>query len=102
MISLDVLAVHQWPVWRELRLEALREAPHAFGSTLDEWQGAGDVEHRWRARLSNVPLNLIARINGACAGMVSATASDENNTVELISMWVAPFAVGRGSKEHLE
>ena len=50
-IAIKVLEVEGWRAWRELRLEALAEAPNAFGSTLAEWQGAGDTEQRWRARL---------------------------------------------------
>ena len=88
-------------VWRELRLEALREAPGAFSSTLAQWQGAGDTETRWRALLSTVALNVVADLDGKSAGMVSATAADRDGTVELISMWVAPFARGRGVGDSL-
>lgn len=96
MIALSVLSADDWRLWRELRLEALREAPYAFGATLSDWQGAGDADDRWRARLSNVPFNIVARLDGVPAGIVGATALDERGDVELISMWVAPFARGRG------
>jgi hypothetical protein len=45
-----------WRMWRELRLDALAEAPGAFGATLAEWSGAGDTEQRWRARIESVAL----------------------------------------------
>lgn len=93
---MTVLGVDDWRLWRELRLEALREAPYAFGSTLAEWQGDGDTEARWRARLENVPFNIIALLDGTPAGMVSGVGPDENADAELISLWVAPFARGRG------
>lgn len=83
-------------LWRELRLAALAEAPAAFGSTLAEWTGAGDTAQRWRARLLSVPLNIVLTYNGEAAGMVSATAPGDDGAIELISMWVAPFARGRG------
>lgn len=86
----------EWRVWRELRLEALREAPYAFGSTLAEWQGGADTEGRWRRRLTDVPFNLIARLADTPAGIASGTAPTPDGAVELISMWVAPFARGRG------
>lgn len=96
VISLRVLCNDDWPLWRELRLGALREAPYAFGSKLSDWQGAGDTEERWRARLTDVPLNVVASLDGKPAGMIGALGADNGRTVELISMWVAPFARGRG------
>jgi ribosomal protein S18 acetylase RimI-like enzyme len=78
-----------------MRLAALAEAPDAFGSTLADWTGDGDVEERWRARLAAVPWNLLAELGGRPVGMASATAP-ENGEVGLISMWVAPSARSRG------
>jgi ribosomal protein S18 acetylase RimI-like enzyme len=94
--TLRVLEVDDWRQWRELRLEALGEAPRAFGSKLADWQGPGDTEQRWRDRLSSVPLNIIADLEQKLAGMVSATSPESDGAIALISMWVAPFARGRG------
>lgn len=96
-----MLTADEWPLFRELRLEALREAPYAFGSTLESWQGDGDTEERWRERLTNVPFNVIAYLEGAPAGIVSGSTSGEENEIELISMWVAPFARGTGVADSL-
>lgn len=96
MITVRSIPVDDWRAWRELRLEALREAPASFGSTLAQWQGAGDTEERWRARLTDVPFNLIAELESTPAGIASGTAPLPDGSVELISMWVAPFARGRG------
>jgi ribosomal protein S18 acetylase RimI-like enzyme len=93
-ISIRRIGAEQWRLWRELRLAALAEAPEAFGSRLADWQGAGDTERRWRARLDSVPLNLIADLDGGPAGMASGVG--DGGEVELISMWVAPFARGAG------
>jgi len=95
-IEIKVLEAGDWRAWRELRLEALAEAPYAFGSTLAEWQGAGDTEQRWRARLENVALNIIAALDGQPAGIIGATAPDVKGQVQLLSTWVAPWARGRG------
>ncbi len=84
-----------WRRWRALRRAALAEAPDAFSSTLAEWSGTGDTEARWRDRLDAVPLNLVALIGRRPVGMVSAMAAADDE-VELISMWVAPDARGRG------
>lgn len=90
------LSSDDWPVWRAVRVRALTEAPHAFSATLAEWQGAGDVEERWRARLDNVALNLVAALDDDLAGQASGAAPGEDGLVELLSMWVAPEARGRG------
>lgn len=96
MIALSTIRTEDWRVWRELRLEALREAPYAFASTLGEWQHRGDSESRWRERLRSVPFNVIARLGAEAAGMISGLPAAVPESVELISMWVAPFARGRG------
>jgi len=101
MIEIREAGVDDWPLWRELRLAALGEAPYAFSSTLAEWQGAGDTEERWRARLAMVRMNFVAYLDGKAAGMVSGTAADGGGTSELVSMWVAPFARGRGVGDSL-
>lgn len=99
VVDLVILTPDDWRLWRELRLEALREAPAAFGSTLADWQGAGDQEARWRQRLTSVPFNVVARSGGKPAGMVSGLRSGEN--AELISLWVAPCARGQGVGDRL-
>jgi GNAT superfamily N-acetyltransferase len=100
-IRLRVLTSDDWRLFREVRLAALREAAYAFGSTLADWQGPHDAEERWRQRLSNVPLNVVAYFNEAPAGMVGATSPDAAGTSELISMWVAPHARGKGVADAL-
>lgn len=97
-IVIDTLTLqpNDWRLWRQLRLAALAEAPEAFGSTLAQWSGTGDCEQRWRARLEAVALNLILSCDGEPAGMVSATAPDAQGQVELISLWIASSARGRG------
>jgi ribosomal protein S18 acetylase RimI-like enzyme len=102
MLTLRTLTPDDWQLWRGLRLEALREAPYAFGSKLADWQDSGDTEERWRHRLASVPYNLIAYSENHPAGMASGTvADDEPRAAELISLWVAPFARGCGVGDSL-
>jgi ribosomal protein S18 acetylase RimI-like enzyme len=100
-VSLRILTADEWRIFRRVRLQALSEAPYAFGSTFASWQGAGDTEDRWRQRLTSVPFNIIAYFEGRPSGMVSATAPNQRGEVELISMWVAPFARGKGVADAL-
>ena len=90
-VEISRIGPEDWQVFRDLRLRALRDAPAAFGSRYDDWVGA--PESRWRDRVANVPLNLIARRDGEPVGMASGVVDDED-VVELISMWVDPPARG--------
>jgi ribosomal protein S18 acetylase RimI-like enzyme len=89
VITIRELTDYDWALWRNLRLAALADAPDAFASTLAEWTGAGDVEVRWRARLVNVPFNVVADRDSRPIGMASGTAPIDGE-VQLISMWVTP------------
>lgn len=96
-ISISQLAESDWELWRDLRLDALRDAPGAFGETLaaalerdeDSWRGA------WRA---DPPLpRFIAGIGGAPRGMCSIVLPEDFDFQPLlISMWISPAARGCG------
>lgn len=102
MVETRALTPDDWPLWRALRLAALTEAPHAFGARLADWQGEGDDETRWRARLS-IPgaRDFVATLEGVPVGMASGVPSEEEGVAELISMWVSPTARGKGVADHL-
>ena len=97
-VEIQRIGPDEWEVFRDLRLRALREAPYAFGSRYEDWAQA--PEERWRDRLENVPLNLVARMDGGLVGMASGVIEDEDG-VELISMWVDPAARGCGVADAL-
>jgi ribosomal protein S18 acetylase RimI-like enzyme len=101
VIELRRLTADDWREWRDLRLQALAEAPTAFSATLAEWQGEGDTEARWRQRLIAVPFNVSADVDGTVRGQVSAVVADDASTVELISMYVEPDARGSGAGDAL-
>ena len=96
---LRALTADDWADFRAVRLESLRDAPEAFGSGLAEWAAAG--EQRWRRRLTDVPCTVLAELDGRAAGVVSGTAPGTGGAVELLSLWVAPFARGRGAGDAL-
>ncbi len=91
-IDIVRLGPDDWAVFRDIRLRALAEAPGAFGSRLDDWAEA--PEERWRDRVENVALNVVARLGDATVGMASGDVDGED--AELISMWVDPAARGTG------
>ena len=87
-----------WETFRAARLASLSESPAAFGSRYAEWVDA--PAERWRTRLTQVPLNLVAREGTELVGVVSGQLVGED-WVELISMWVAPAARGTGAAGRL-
>jgi GNAT superfamily N-acetyltransferase len=97
VIRLQALTADDWRLWRALRLQALAEDPDAFGARLADWQGPGDREDRWRGRLS-IPggHDVIAWCSDRPCGMASGVPAARDNWIDLISMWVAPGARGRG------
>ncbi|MEU6340377.1 GNAT family N-acetyltransferase [Streptomyces sp. NPDC046977] len=96
MTELRTLTPQDWRLWRGLRLAALADAPHAFGSRLADWQGTGDREERWRDRLALSGTHLAAVRDGVPCGMASGVRGEHPGTTELISMWVARDARGHG------
>ena len=87
-----------WEQFRTVRLASLSESPSAFGSRYEDWVDA--PAERWRARLTQVPLTLLAHENATVVGVASGQP-DGQDWVELISMWVAPAARGTGVARRL-
>ncbi|MFD4831422.1 GNAT family N-acetyltransferase [Streptomyces uncialis] len=94
MVRLRVLTEDDWPLWRDARLAALTEAPHAFKSRLSDWRNGG--EELWRARFAlRASCNIVALLDGRPAGMATGLPEDCGGC-ELRSVWVSPGARGRG------
>lgn len=86
-ISVLLLGEEDWATYRRVRLDALKEAPYAFGST-----HAGEVEldeASWRGRLKRRP-TFVAEVEGTIAGTVATGESDVSGVAALIAMWVDP------------
>ena len=88
-----------WQALRDIRLEALRDAPSAFGSTYEREVQCGD-DH-WHNRIARGG-TFLAFIPGAAepAGLIGGYLEDPV-TVELVSMYVRPGARGHGVGEAL-
>ena len=102
MPAIRTLHPADWTVYRDLRLAALGEAPHAFGSTLAE--EAARPDDAWAARLAAPALGdyrhawpYVAEIDGTPVGLawVKLDAPDAA-TASLYQVWVAPQARGQG------
>jgi GNAT superfamily N-acetyltransferase len=94
------LQPHEWRLYRELRLEALRESPNAFGSTLAREEAFPD--HEWITRLaagaaSPRDLPLVAEASGRAVGLAWARIdASDSRTATLYQVWVHPKYRRRG------
>lgn len=94
-IAVRAVDAGAWRTMRAVRLAALRDAPHAFGSSYQ--REVGFSRDDWLFRIANGAnfLAYAAELGSAPAGLVGAFAP-EPGTAELVSMWVHPEARGRG------
>ncbi|WP_063064506.1 GNAT family N-acetyltransferase [Nocardia violaceofusca] len=97
MIEIRVVGADDWRLWRRARLAALAGAPDAFRTRLADWQGDGDREDRWRARLS-IPgaHDLLAFRHGEPVGIASGVPEPDHGAARVISIWVDRSARGLG------
>ena len=90
-----------WQALRDIRLEALRDAPTAFGSTYELEVLRGEAHWRDRVARGGTFLAFVPEVSATePAGLIGGYQEDPM-TVELVSMYVRPRARGRGVGEAL-
>jgi ribosomal protein S18 acetylase RimI-like enzyme len=100
-LPLDVevrqLNVHEWTLFRDLRLTALQTDPAAFESTAAEEATLEDAD--WLLRMER---RAVAFVDGDAVGMVGwSWGSDAASDGQLIGMWVHPKLRGTGAADAL-
>ena len=101
-MDIDVVRLRpdDWRQYRTVRLEALRDAPVAFGSTLAKEQQFDEAT--WRSRLETGAV-FVARTPDSDetepAGLIGVFHDADG--YQLVSMWVRPTARGRKVAEPL-
>jgi GNAT superfamily N-acetyltransferase len=111
MVLVRETVMDDWQALRDIRLEALRDAPSAFGSTYEREAASGEPD--WLRRIARGG-NFLAYLPESGlpeAGIPEASASEPvgliggysetADVVELVSMYVRPNARGRGVGEAL-
>jgi GNAT superfamily N-acetyltransferase len=101
MVLVREVTAGDWEALRGIRLEALRDAPEAFGSTFE--REVVFAEPDWQRRIARSG-NFLGYLPEASAtepaGLIGGFQEDPA-TVELVSMYVRPRARGRGVGEAL-
>lgn len=88
----------EWKPYRDLRLEALRSDPLAFGSTFE--RETGFTEDQWRDRIARdspaSPSATWVAVDGAERFQGMVVAARVEGVFHLFAMWVAPDLRRRG------
>ena len=94
-VTVDRLGQTEWRQLRDLRLEALQDAPSAFWATWQVESRYGVAEWRHLARAVEW---FVAARHAHLVGLVGALPRDEcPDEPEIIGMWVHPSERGRGT-----
>jgi RimJ/RimL family protein N-acetyltransferase len=89
------LGPDDWQVFRRVRLAALKDAPEAFGSTLE--REAQYTEAHWREWLARpARVRFVAELDDQVIGTVGGGPYNDGDAAELTSMWVDPDSRRRG------
>jgi GNAT superfamily N-acetyltransferase len=99
MVLVRETVAADWQALRDIRLEALRDAPAAFGSTYEREARRGEAHWHKRIARGGTFLAFLPDASGP-AGLIGGYPEDPV-TVELVSMYVRPSARGRGVGEAL-
>jgi GNAT superfamily N-acetyltransferase len=96
MVLVRATTITDWQALREIRLQALRDAPYAFSSTHAGEAAFADGEWHRRATRDGSFLAFLPEVSPAGLGGGYLETPD---TAELIGMYVRPQARGRGVGE---
>lgn len=94
LLRIAKLSSDRWEEYRDLRLEALKSDPYAFGSSFEEEVGLAEDE--WKSRMQNV---LFAMSDGAPVGMIACLFNDRPKTkhiAEIVGVYVRADHRGEG------
>ncbi|HWG14667.1 MAG TPA: GNAT family N-acetyltransferase [Streptosporangiaceae bacterium] len=94
MTELRTVGADDWQAMRDIRLDALRDAPYAFASTYAREAAFPEETWRERARSGNSIVAYLPESGQQPMGLV-ASIQEVPGVLELVSMWVRPQARGR-------
>lgn len=106
-MTLRQLTSDDWAMYRDIRLESLRESPGAFASTFER-EVAFD-ESEWRRRVTIGPdgramatfVDLADNADAPALGTAGVVFTEHHPAPMLVAMWVRPDARGSGSARRL-
>lgn len=100
-INIRLLTQSDWLSWKTIRLEALKNAPEAFGSSYDEEANQSDEEFKSFLNGSTIFGTFIGSELVGCAGFFSLEQMKMKHRGVLCSMYVQPEHRGHGIASRL-
>jgi GNAT superfamily N-acetyltransferase len=99
MITVRAFKPEEWPQYRNVRLRALKESPHAFGSTFED--AVKYPDETWKNRLQDLSIEsdlALAAFDGDEAmGLAWGRIDPETlERADLYQMWGSPDIRGQG------
>jgi ribosomal protein S18 acetylase RimI-like enzyme len=99
LITLEPITPRNTSLFKDVRLRALKDSPHAFGSTYARESQFDDAE--WIARLQRwngeSGIGFLAMDEGTACGIAGSLLDKDNPAcAQLVSMWTAPTHRQRG------
>jgi ribosomal protein S18 acetylase RimI-like enzyme len=93
--SVRAVTEGEWRMLRSVRLQALANAPTAFGSTLAEANMLTEDHWRDRARGSTTSRQFLAWLDKDAVG-IAGLFDEGDGSAQVVSVWVRPEHRGRG------
>lgn len=101
VISVRRIEANEWRKYRDLRLRALHDSPHAFGSTYEAEKTRKNgtwMSQIGAAASSGMDCALFAEQHGTACGLVWCKLSvSDPGMADIYQMWVDPAARGSGA-----
>jgi GNAT superfamily N-acetyltransferase len=101
MVLVRETVAGDWQALRDIRLEALRDAPAAFGSTYQQEAARGQAHWHDRISRGGTFLAYVPEVSPAEPAGLAGGYLEDPVTAELVSMYVRPRARGHGVGEAL-
>jgi GNAT superfamily N-acetyltransferase len=95
MVEVREIAADGWRAMRDVRLEALRDAPQAFASTYEREITFGEADWQRRIAGGGSFLAHAPELDDAPVGIAGGFEAGPG-AIELVSLWVRPLARGHG------
>jgi GNAT superfamily N-acetyltransferase len=101
MVMVREVVADDWEALRDIRLEALRDAPEAFGSTFEREVAFAEADWQRRIARGGNFLGYLPEASASEPAGVIGGYLESPVMVELVSMFVRPLGRGRGVGEAL-